>query len=90
MSRSEISLVPRPFVIRTGYGKSLCYALSILVLVFDRLRDCWETSNLLFIFYTNCWNKPQVLCARATIRVLSVSFYTLQRAHCTLFHSVTR
>ena len=34
---------------------------------------------------TNCWNKPQVLCARATIRDLSVSFYTLQRAHCTPF-----
>ena len=39
-------------------------------------------------FSTNCWNKPQALCARATIRVLSVSFYTLQRAHCTFFHSV--
>ena len=33
---------------------------------------------------------PKFLCARATIRVLSVSFYMLQRAHCTLFHSVTR
>ena len=31
----------------TGYGKSLCYALPLLV--FDRLRDCWETSKVLCI-----------------------------------------